>query len=83
MDSAATKMRRLVVALSIAALAATTTDAFTAAPSSGIARALHPAVATRPALRTGAQTLHAVYEPAIRIGHGFDIHRLGWMHRMS
>lgn len=71
-----------VVALSLAALAATT-EAFTAAPSSGIARALHPAVATRPALRTGAQTLHAVYEPAIRIGHGFDIHRLGWMHRMS
>lgn len=60
------------------ALAATAANAFTPPPaalpfSQGSMRA---GVASRPALR-GVASLRAVYEPAIRIGHGFDIHRLG------
>ncbi len=68
------------MALALAAAAAAEASAFmvpagASALWQGRAR---PAVAAgRPALRTGAGAVRAVYEPAIRIGHGFDIHRLG------
>ena len=60
------------------ALAATAANAFAPPPA---ARAfsqgnIRAGVASRPAQR-GVASLRAVYEPAIRIGHGFDIHRLG------
>ena len=57
------------------AAAATMAEAFNVAPSFNVAPALPGVTKMRPrSLRPGA--LLAVYEPAIRIGHGFDIHRL-------
>ena len=71
-----TMARRAVLALALASAA----NAFTV-PSGGtslkFAPSSRPAVAQRPVLRTGTQAMRATYEPAIRIGHGFDIHRLG------
>lgn len=67
--------RQRVLALALAAAA--TAEAFTV-PAGVIM--LRPSSAGRPALRSGArtvQTAQAIYEPAVRIGHGFDIHRLG------
>jgi hypothetical protein len=58
--------------------AAASSEAFSTVPS-GLGRlgAQNPVATVRPALRKGVKALTAVYEPAIRIGHGFDIHRLG------
>jgi hypothetical protein len=63
------QMRQRVMALALAAAA--TAEAFTVPGGMGMLR--------RSELRSGARTVQAaaIYEPAVRIGHGFDIHRLG------
>ena len=67
-------LQKRVMALALAAFA--TAEAFTV-PGGGVM--LRSSGAGRPALRSGARTVQAeaIYEPAVRIGHGFDIHRLG------
>ena len=68
------------MALALAAAATAEASAFMMPSGGGALRQgrARPAVAAgRPALRSGAGAVRAVYEPAIRIGHGFDIHRLG------
>lgn len=69
-------MRQRVMALALALAVAATAEAFTVPGGMGM---LRRSGAGRPALRNGARTVQAaaIYEPAVRIGHGFDIHRLG------
>ena len=65
-------LQKRVMALALAAFA--TAEAFTV-PGGGVM--LRSSGAGRPALRSGARTVQAaaIYEPAVRIGHGFDIPR--------
>ena len=58
------------------AAAAASAHAFVAPSAARVQGSARGSSASRPALR-GARALRAVYEPALRIGHGFDIHRLG------
>jgi len=58
------------------AAAAASAHAFVVPSAARVQGSARGSSASRPALR-GARALRAVYEPALRIGHGFDIHRLG------
>ena len=58
------------------AAAAASAQAFVAPGAGRVQGSTRGITASRPSL-CGARALRAVYEPALRIGHGFDIHRLG------